>query len=367
MLASPWADTDDDVLGFALAAPPRARRTLRLPTPEVYDVRTDDGVEVRLTRYGGGHKGPVLVVPGYGTSIVAYTIDTVETNFPEYLFANDYDVWLFDYRASPHLTSSTTQFSIDDIARYDYPAAVRKVREVTGAETIQVMAHCVGAMSFLMAMLIGLTGVRSAVVSQLGAFPVAPTLNGIKAGLHLPSFLTVLGVDTLSTDLDLSGNWKDRLGDRVLRLYPTKERCENPVCRRILFMYGEVFKHEQLNAATHDALHEMFGVANLTTFKHLATMVREGHIVDRDGRDVYMPHLDRLAIPLAIVHGAENGLFLPEGTERLYQLLCERNGEALYTRHVIPDYAHMDCFIGKDAARDVYPLVLAELEKANGA
>jgi cholesterol oxidase len=39
----------------------------------------------------------------------------------------------------------------------------------------------------------------------------------------------------------------------------------------------------------------------------------------------------------------------------------------LYSCHIIPEYAHMDCFIGKDAARDVYPIVLAELERANEA
>jgi len=31
----------------------------------------------------------------------------------------------------------------------------------------------------------------------------------------------------------------------------------------------------------------------------------------------------------------------------------------------MPDYAHMDCWIGQDAARDVFPLALAELERFN--
>ncbi len=360
MQATPMTTLDPD-------APPRERRPLRLGPPEVHPFKARDGVDLLLTRYRGGTKGPVILSPGYGTSHVAFTIDTVETNFPEYLYAHGYDVWLLDYRASPLLASSQTQFTVDDIATKDYPAAVDTVRAASGADSVQMMAHCVGSMSFLMAMLAGLGGVRSAVCSQLATHPVSPTLNEIKAGLRLASFLTVLGVDTLSTDLDLEGDWRDRLSDRVMRLYPTKERCDSPVCRRILFMYGEVYKHEQLNAATHDALHEMFGVANLTTFQHISTMVRAGMVLDKDGNNVYLPHLDRLDIPIAFLHGAENGLFLPEGTAKIYELLRERHGDAdgRYTRHVIPDYAHMDCFIGKDAARDVYPIVLAELEKGN--
>jgi hypothetical protein len=31
--------------------------------------------------------------------------------------------------------------------------------------------------------------------------------------------------------------------------------------------------------------------------------------------------------------------------------------------HVVPDYGHLDLVIGKDAARDVYPLVREHLER----
>ena len=34
--------------------------------------------------------------------------------------------------------------------------------------------------------------------------------------------------------------------------------------------------------------------------------------------------------------------------------------------HVLPDYGHLDVIIGKDAARDVFPLVLRELDDPAG-
>ena len=349
-----------------LEKPPvvRKRRPLRMSAPEVHHVMTADRTIVRLVRYKGGTKGPVVLAPGYGTSTLAFTIDTVDTNLPEFLFGHGYDVWLFDYRASPALPSSGTQFTIDDIATRDYPAAIGKVREITRAPTVQVMAHCIGSMSFLMAMMAGLRGVRSAVCSSLAFYPITLPQAKLKADLDLGAALAAFGLDTLTTDFD-PNEWRDKLLDAVTRPAAAKWKCDSAVCRRILLFYGEVYKHEQLNEATHRATHEMFGVANLTAFNHIALMVRKGQIVDHTGKDAYLPHVDRLAIPIRFLHGAENRLFLPEGTSKTLQTLAGANDASLYMRVQIADYAHMDLFIGKNAARDVYPEVLAALERYN--
>jgi cholesterol oxidase len=346
-------------------APPRQKRPLRVGPPEVHSVTTRDGVGLRLTRFPGGKKGPVILSPGFGTSALAFTIDTTATNLPEFLFEAGYDVWVFDYRASPALPSAATQFTLDDIATQDYPAAVRKVLEVSGAGSVQVMTHCVGSLTFLMAQVSGLQGVRSAVCSALTLHPVAPPINEIKARLHLASVLTALGVKVLTTDIDSHANWFERFADELLKFYPSHERCNSPVCRRILFLYGDVYDHQQLNDATHLAIHEMFGPANMTTFRHLSRILNAGHAVTADGQDVYLANADRIKLPIAFLHGENNHLFLPAGSLRTYEFLCERNGPRLYSRHVIPGYAHMDCFIGRDAARDVYPVVLRELDRYN--
>jgi choline dehydrogenase-like flavoprotein len=157
-------------------APPRAHRPLRCGAGEIHDFHTKDGVRLRLTRFEGGSKGPVIVAPGFGTSALAFTIDTTETNFPEYLFERGYDVWVLDYRASPALPSASTQFTLDEVATLDYPAAVETVLGKTGAESLQIMAHCVGSVTMLMSLANGLEGVRSAVASQLTLHPrMAPT------------------------------------------------------------------------------------------------------------------------------------------------------------------------------------------------
>jgi pimeloyl-ACP methyl ester carboxylesterase len=344
--------------------PPRERRALRLGEPEVHPFRTADGVELRLTRYNAGGKGPLIVAPGFGTSIRAYTIDTVETNFPEFLAEHGYDVWLLDYRASPALEASKQSFTVDEIATQDWPAAVATVREEAGSDTVQVMAHCVGSMSFQMSLLNGLEGVRSGICSCVGLFPEGPPLNKLKAFTHLGHALTAIGLHRMSTDFN-ADQVDDRIFDKVMRLYPTKERCDNPVCRRIEFLYGDVYDHDRLNDETHRAMHEMFGRANLTTLNHVGRMLLTKQVVDKDGDDVYLPHAERMALPLAYIHGEHNNLFRPGDTQKTVEWLSERNGPEHYSRHVIRDYAHMDCWIGENAARDVFPIALEELERFN--
>jgi cholesterol oxidase len=345
-------------------APPRVRRPLRAPAPEVHGFRTDDGVDLLLTRYRGGDKGPVMLSHGLGVSSLIFSIDTINVNLLEYLVAHRYDVWLLDYRASIVLPAAQRQFSGDEIAVHDYPAAVRTVQQVTGASDIQVVAHCFGSTTFFMAMLAGLQGVRSAVCSQIGAHVLPVELTRIKAGLHLDGLVTALGVKTMTAYAEKGEGWRDQLFDDMLRLNPVgrDEHCDSEVCHRITFLYSLLYEHAQLDATTHAVLHEMFGVANVGALDHLATMVRHHQIVDAAGNDTYLPHVQRLAIPISIVHGAQNHCFLPVSTERTLEWMAAANGAGLYDRRLIPGYGHIDCIFGRDAARDVYPYIVERLD-----
>jgi len=352
---------------FRADARARKRRPLRVSSPEVHPFRTDDGTELLLTRYRGGSKGPVVLSHGLGVSSRIFSTDTIEANLLEFLHANGYDVWLLDFRASIELPASKTQFTGDDIATQDYPAAVATVRSVTGADSVQMAVHCFGSTTFFMAMLAGLQGVRSAVASQVATHMIAPMVTRLKSGLHVPQLLKAIGVDSLNAYTDDQAGWLERLYDKALALWPDQEEeeCDSAVCHRITFMYSLLYEHDQLNKLTHDTLHELFGVANMSSLDHLALMVREGKLVAADGEDRYLPHLNRLAIPLTFVHGAENGCFLTQGTRETYEALTRANGPGLYDRYVIPNYGHIDCIFGKKASRDVYPLILRRLEATN--
>lgn len=347
--------------------PPRTWRRRRAP-PQLENpipVTASDGFPIHLTRCQGDPERPVILAPGLGVAASSYAADTVETNLVDYLHGCGFDVWLLDYRASPVFPPPPTPFAIDDIARRDYPAAVDAVLARTGAAQVQILAHCVSALALVMSLLDGrLTGkVRSVICSQVGAHPIVAPQNEAKVGIYLANVLRLFGRQQVSASFNPRawGNWTT---DQLLRLYPTRERCNNPVCRRILFIFHESFRHAQLNTATHDAMWRWYGSADLTAMKQLSLMIREGHLVDDEGRDVYLPHVQtRLRLPISFMHGQLNRAFLPRSTEETVELLTSVNDPGWYRRKVFDDYGHMDCFVGREAVYDVYPWIVEQLHR----
>lgn len=350
---------------FDPGAPLRVKRELKAPAPEVHELTTLDGAGLRLMRYQGGDKGPVLLVHGLGVSSLIFRIDTVEENLVEHLCARGFDVWALDFRASIDLPAANSQYSGDDIARHDFPKAVRHILDVTGSPDLQAVVHCFGATTFLMSMLGGLRGVRSIVSSQIGVFSRAPLMTKLKTGLHFPTVLKTMGVKRLDAFTSTRESWSEKAYDQLLRLYPqqAEEWCDNPTCRRIAFMYAPLYEHDRLNAATHSAMHEMFGIATMKAFEHIAAIVNAGKLVAADGADIYLPNLARLDLPICFIHGAENQCFSPAGTQQTYDELRARFPRQRYAYHPIPNFGHIDCIFGKDAHRHVYPLIAAHLEQ----
>lgn len=335
-------------------------RTYPCVGPTIHPVRAADGTLLRLTRYHWGGRGPVILAPSFAATARCFATPTIDVNLVEFLGKREYDVWTFDYRSSPDLEACLTDYTLDDIAHHDWPAALDAVRSITGAASVQVVAHCVGALTFQMAMMAGLEGVRSAVCSQLTAMPRFGVMLTLKTWLRASSILRRLGVATMTQDFDET-RWTHRLLDTLLRLYPTREQCRSPVCRRGQMLYGDIVKHDQLNEATHAHLRETFNRVSLSPFDHLARMVRKGRAVDREGRDTYLPNAWRLALPIAFLHGEENHFVRPASSQLMYEHLCSVNDPGLYSLHLIPGYGHTDCFMGANAATDVFPLIAQEL------
>jgi cholesterol oxidase len=146
---------------------------------------------------------------------------------------------------------------------------------------------------------------------------------------------------------------------------PAEWQALGPVCRRIYAIYGPVMNPDQINRDTRDALDWIFGYGNLTSFGQIRRFIRNRRLVDCEGGDAYLPNITRLRTDVVLLQGHENKLFLPEGSAETLRWIREHHGTDACTRLVIPGYAHLDCFIGRNAARDVFPLVLRELERQN--
>jgi FAD/FMN-containing dehydrogenase/pimeloyl-ACP methyl ester carboxylesterase len=348
--------------------PPQPMRTLRLPDPERYSIVTGDGVELRLERYRTGSGTPLILAAGYSMPSRVFTLDTIDTSLAEYLAGRGHDIWLFSWRSSPGLPSARGTFTLDDVAHYDWPAAVNFVLEKTGADDVHCIVHCIGSQTLLMSALLGkLDGkIRSAVCLQAGLHYDVPLLTTLKSWARIAEVLTFAGVRYINPAADLRRPFTYRALDRALLLWPisARQRCNNPTCRRAAFLWGELLNHDNINDATHERMADLLGDAALHPFIQMTRNTRHRKVVDMEGRDIYFQALHRLRLPITFVHGRENATFHGGSTLRTYDLLCRENGQAWYRHHVIDGYGHMDCLIGRDAASDVFPAIAEHLARA---
>ena len=238
-------------------------------------------------------------------------------NWVQYLGEHGYDVWLLDYRASPELPASYTQFTVDDIAMRDWPAAIETIRRETGEDSVQAMGHCVGGLSLFMAIGGGMQGLRSATFSSLAGNPIPTPGNQARAWARLATLFKLAGVKRLDVTYEPS-RWDGKLIETVMKALPFRHVYDDPVARRIYFVYGDVYDYENINSATMgDAVPAFFGGGNMTFFEHISRMIRASAARDARGKDTYWANLDNFDFPINFITGEHNKMFVPEGPEAL--------------------------------------------------
>ena len=163
-------------LSFRRPDPPPVRvpqrlpgRLLGLPEPEIdwltVDERADPPVRIRLTRYNGakmfrsehGVTRPVMLIHGYSASGTTFAHHSVPGNLTETLCKAGRDVWILDLRCSAGLATATNDWPFEVIAG-DIPLAIDHIAQheridVGDIPRVDVVAHCMGAAMFSMAIL----------------------------------------------------------------------------------------------------------------------------------------------------------------------------------------------------------------------
>lgn len=339
-------------------------RELNTVPPTTHFFTTSDNVTLRLKRFNAGTKGPVILSHCVGVSGLMFALDTIEVNLVEYLCNNDYDVWLLDHRLSIELPSSHLLSPLDDVANKDYPAAIRTVCEISGADSVQVVAHGAGSSTLTMALLSGLKNVNSVVCSQISTHLYSANINVFKAKFRAPAILRALGKKWLNSYTDSNAGIVSKAYDASLYFMPLPEdeQCNSPACHRISTLFGELYEHAQLNEETHAALPRMFGKVNLSALKQTSEILLKNHLIDADGNDTYLPNIESLKLPMLFISGSKNQSVLAKSTQKTLDTLTETNGAEYYSRKEIENYGHVDCIIGKNAVNDVYPFILDFLD-----
>lgn len=297
----------------------------------------------------------IVLINGFLLSTKAFVAEELETteggSLATTLHKAGWDVWMFEYRASPLLDASAINSNIDDIAEFDIPAAIDKVIEVVSTEqcldfdNTQIFAYsrCVGSAALSMSLFSGRlkhkNGSDKLAGVQLSDFQ--PFLVGSPSAqmrLQLASFLSgAFNLDFLqftagTMKADLLHALMDRAfasahyayRDEVDSHYPPRpatkpkppyaypeevdshymhevagQRCpgeydlrkpqhDTTTCKRISGLMSRSYHHDRLSPETHAKLDEYFGRGNLGVFLQGTKCVEYERLVDADGQNVYV-------------------------------------------------------------------------------
>lgn len=332
---------------------------------QTIEFRADDGHLCNLIHVRGARepfRGPVLLVHGAGVRANIFRPPN-DTHFVAALLDHGYDVWLENWRASIDLPRC--DWTLDDAALYDHPAAVRKVVELTGAPFIKAVVHCQGSTSFMLSAVAGLVPQVSAIVSNaVSLHPQVSWISRQKGRYAVP----LLGRVTA----DLNPQWGRHATGAVPRLLSglvrlTHHECGNPVCRFSSFTYGTGFpvlwRHENLSDRTHDWISDEFASVPLSFFRQMGSCLAAGHLVSGlQGLPASCTADEpRTQARIAFVAGELNQCFKWQSQQASYDWF-EHHRPNYHSLQILAGYGHLDVFIGKHADRDTFPVLLAELD-----
>src|SRR5215472_9431304 len=167
----------------------------------VHPFSTDDGLGLNLTRFRRAECDDVVLVVHGLTSSSDLFIMPEHRNLVSYLLDNGFtDVWALDFRMSNRFPydSETHRYTLDDIAGYDHPAALREMRQHIGDRRVHVIAHCLGSLSFMMSLFAGkLPGIFSVTCNSVALTPRVPAWSRVKLGFGPALMEYLLGISFL--------------------------------------------------------------------------------------------------------------------------------------------------------------------------
>jgi lysosomal acid lipase/cholesteryl ester hydrolase len=342
----------------------------------VHPFSTEDGLGLSLLRFCRADRGDiVLLVHGLTSSSDMFIMPEHRNLVTTLLDAGFTDVWILDSRMSNRFPYAlqNTQSTLDDIALFDYPAALQRIRERVGQRRIHVVSHCLGSTSFLMSLSAGVVdGVASVVANSVGLIPRVPAWSRAKLTVGPELVEYVLGSGYLtpawSEDRPLTRGWA--VSKLVSLLHP---ECDVPACHMISVMWGTgwpgLYSHDKLHPVTHARLGDLLGGSGLSYYRHVRKMVRAGRAVKYDPDDPryaalpddYLAGAAAVRTPILFLTGTDNRTFTDSNVVCFEELDAAAPGR--HELRVVPEYGHLDVFIGRTADADVFPILLEFLTR----
>ena len=337
---------------------------------------TEDKLGLSMLRFNRGEAGEaILVIHGLTTSTDMF-IQPEHENLVSYLLDQGFgDVWCLDFRMSNRFSYNLFKhrYTMDDVALFDYPAALDVMRAHIGDRPIHVICHCLGAASFTMSLFgKAVSGISSVIANSVALTPRVPRWSMLKLTVAPNVVENVLGFPYLNPGWgDEPGLSRGKLFSKAVSLF--HQECDVPACHMLSLMWGTgwpaLYSHENMNPITHRRGGDLYGATSMNYYRHVVKMVRAGHAVKYDTGDHrldrlpddYFRHVAEVETPVLFMTGENNKVFADSNIvchQRMEQIVPGR-----HELHVFPNYGHQDPFMGRHVARDIFPRLVEFIEK----
>lgn len=359
------------------------------PPTDSFKIKASDDVITTLhmwepTDSKGIETKNLFMIPGASVDHQIFALPTIRYNAVNYFRRAGYRVFVPVHRIGMLMVAQNDWTTFD--VRLDFKACLEKIRkdfseEGKEPEATYTIAHCMGSVALSAGLLDGTipaAWVKGISCSQVFMNPIWNTINMLKIwGLPIPldAVYRLVGGDWFSFSTGRNDSRLQRGLNEALRLMPVarKEICNNASCHRVTMALGRCWNHHNLNEATHRQIDRFFGGITMTLMHLLMRQGYEGHVM---GNAPLFERLDtpenvrRLkGVPILLFVGGDNAVLSPESTERTYDVLTTAFGTGddvsgvQYRRRVVPGYGHLDCWMGRNAWKDVYPFVREEVDR----
>lgn len=342
----------------------------------VYPFATDDFLGLTLTRFCRAESDDVVLLVHGLTSASDVFIMPEHRNLTSHLLDSGFtDVWALDFRMSARFPydTETHRYTLDDIALYDFPAALAVLRSKIGDRRIHVIAHCLGAVSFAMSLFGGaIEGISSLTCNSVALTPRVPAFSKLKLALG-PSMLEyVVGLPFIDprfgTAPAFTRGW---MLSRAVSLF--HRECDERACHLQSFQWGAgkpaMYEHGNLLPVTHERVADICSASGLHYYRHVYKMIKANHAVKYDPKDEryaslpanYLENAAAVTTPLLLLAPERNRVFA--GSNVVFHHILEEAAPGRHELVTLPGYGHLDPLIGKDAHLDVFPQIVDFLKR----
>jgi cholesterol oxidase len=358
--------------------------TLRSLTPSVrdatvstYELVTEDGVTIALTRFLRAPSRDVVVLSHGLTGSTDMFVLAEHENMVSFLLDHGYtDVWSLDWRGSGRwpYNRSNQGWVFDDVALFDMPAAFAELRRHVGDARVHAFFHCAGAMCLAMSMAAGLVGGLASVTYSTSSLSARVSEVARLKILYVPEAMArILKLSHVPSDFSEIG-LLSRVGLLAGIAGLSRRQCKNASCHLLNFLWGSdastLFRHENLHPDTHQKLPQLFGPAPVSYYQQIRSMVWAEKAVRFKVSDPtyaalptdYMASASRIDAPLLLLAADDDRLW-QDSNQVFHDTLRREHPRVRVSLEVVRGYGHNDVVLGRHAAFDVFPRVLAFLRQ----